>query len=119
MPEQIVSPEQFRNAGKHEFVAVAIPDDAVSVEAAVTRAAWPDTGQEVVTLAIEISLDGGDNWMPWVSCGAPGGDHIRGDDTVSPETSVRRPIPAGTNRMARTFIEVKTPLGTAVKVRWQ
>ena len=77
---------------------------------------WPDVST-TIELSVEMSLDGG---VEWVSCGgftAQGGIHVRRDDIEAPVSSYTTWLPAGTNRQARgTLVITNGPLRTSGSV---
>src|SRR5580765_5947368 len=66
---------------------LVIENSASRFTIALSRDAWPDTGEEVVRAGLEISYDDGGNWQYLAAFGAMGGD------TGSPESTFSSELP--------------------------
>lgn len=92
-----------------------LPDDATDFVVEVPRQTsgqntiWTDPGVEI-KIDTEVSFDNGNTWMYAGGFGAFGGTHIRRGGAEATSSSMRVPVPPGSNRQVRVTF---TPVGTA------
>jgi hypothetical protein len=110
-------PERRYDPGAAAFGPFAIPDGMTRIEIGLTRVNWPENGLDVVTLAVDVSVDSGQTWRYWYGFTAPGGAPID-DETgqIATRSYMSTGIPAGTNRRVRGRVTVTLPLDTAVSI---
>lgn len=111
-------PNRRYNQGTDTIGPVTVPVGTSIVTVRATRDAWPDIGGEVVRLIVQLSFDGGNTWMDWGGFGAEGGDVIRRDGSIAPESSQSLHLPDEQNplRQLRGLITVNRALSTAITV---
>ncbi len=106
-------------AGTQPIPSTAIPAGLSSVRLTLTRESWPDTGGDVISMLIDLSLDGGATWTPgFLGFTAPGGVLFDRLGNVRATSSAFRdlPEPANANRRVRGTVTLLSPLRTAVTI---
>jgi hypothetical protein len=116
MGELFNSAKAIRLPGKAAGDVVLIPDGAHELKVRLSRDSWPDTGEQVVQVLVELSFDDGKSWQPWIGFGAHGGDIRKADGLASSESTVYSMLPEGISRLARVTADYKTGLMTGVTV---
>jgi hypothetical protein len=103
-----VLPQRAYPAGTRVLPATAVPLGIVRLTLTLARLGWPDIGGDVLRASVELSLDGGQTWTPWVGFTTGGGD------IGMPASSVTIDVPEPTNpqRMLRGQVETLVGLTT-------
>lgn len=114
-------PNRRYNQGTDTIGPIQIPVGATSLQVKATRDAWTDIGGEIFTVLMRISLDGGNTWIDWGGFGAAGGDLIRRDGSIAPESTFSIQLPDTQNplRQLRGIVTVNRALNTAITVNIQ
>jgi hypothetical protein len=101
-------PRNVYPAGTYDLPNVIIQNSVTVVGIVVNRFNWPDTGGEVISASLEVSVDGGSTWSPLFSFATKGGVFdYKGKGDVS---SVKIEIPAGTQRRLRGSVTLAVSL---------
>ena len=109
-----------REPGRHEFADAAVPQGDTRITAELDRSTLTDPAV-LIGWGLELSLDGGQTWLPWGAATCAGGQDIdpatgqpfaRSSFTVPlpPEGALQRRVrPAVTlNRTASTILAIDT-----------
>ena len=106
-------------AGTQTTPVAAIPAGIETVRIGLSREAWPDTGGDVVSAMIDLSLDGGATWRTdYFGFTAAGGTFLGRSGAPVLISWTQMPIPesATANRQARARVTLTVPLRTAVTI---
>lgn len=132
-------PEQGRAVGVYasDLFGEVLPANAKGVEVSVTRISWPtrsapalppnatkkDVGkkvkeEQVMRLAVDLSLDNGVSWRTMARCGAPGGDVLTPEGVTAPATVLGFGLPniGSTTRRIRFRVRCRNPLRAAAHI---
>lgn len=106
-------------AGTQPIPSTVVPTGLVSARLTLIRDSWPDTGGDVVSVLIDLSLDGGTTWIQgFFGFTAAGGNLVDrlGNPLAASFGGRDLPEPANANRRVRGTVTLFTPLRTAVTV---
>jgi hypothetical protein len=109
-------PNRRYNQGTETIGPVGLPVNATRAEVRLTRSAWPDIGSPVLSIQLEISLDGGLSWGPFVGAEMNGGDILARDGSIMAESTIVATLPDETNpaRQVRGVITLNRALNSAI-----
>ncbi len=106
-------------AGTQTTPVATIPVGVETVRIGLSRESWPDTGGDVVSAMVDLSLDGGVTWQSdYFGFTAAGGTLIgrSGAPILISWTQMPIPEPANANRRARARVTLTAPLRTAITI---
>lgn len=115
----IVLPEGNYQPGVYHFEPITVPKETQQLTVTAKREQWPDTGEDVVSIKIDYSNDGGKTWKNLFGFNSMGGQMVdRKTGIVQVQSWVEFNVPdlGSSDRQIRGRLETYTALTTELKI---